>query len=577
MLLRLRGAMYPSGAVVFAAARWFARCAARSCTGDAIFFNEPRRVRAPTDQLPSRFWFCFLVAAIAVLFAGLSLPLTDGVTAFYGKIAKNALAAGDWLTFHHQLMPLVDKPPLVFWLMSLSFAAFGTAEWTLRLWHVLLATALAAATYALARLALSTREALAAAAVLVTTMQFFYQSLVPEPHIPLALFLTLAVYWYLRWEREGRLYASVFAWLAAALAVLTVGIAGAVMVALVIGAHLIVDRPRYPRGAVQAVVLGAAAFFVVAAPWFVIGAVRQGRPFVDTFFLGGTLGVARFFQHVQAAPTVVPWWVGFGAYLLLLPLGFLPWTGWLWPALRQGWAARRSADRVLWVCTLWTIVVLGFLSISLGDKSSRYLLPVLPPLAVLAGRAVGDVRWARESAIVSLAAAVPLLGMVTAVAVVKFPEDAARYTPIFWAFLPSFAAGLGAYAVATFLGRPGTGVVLLAGLTVLAYGLAIVTTARIWDQVTPWRQLARIVNAQDAPGAHVVVLGSDNEFLDFYVTKPVEYVREDGLARDWTRAPLIAIVPEQTVSRLPASPRPIVLGRAPTGLVVVANGSPTSR
>lgn len=539
-------------------------------------WNEPRRVRAPAD-LPSRFWLSLLAAAIAVLLAGLSLPLTDGVTAFYGKIAKNALATGDWLTFHHQLMPLADKPPLVFWLMGLSFAAFGTAEWALRLWHVCLAAALAGATYALARLDLPTRESLAAAAVLATTMQFFYQSLVPEPHIPLALFLTLAVYWYLRWEREGRLYASVFAWLSAALAVLTVGIAGAVMVALVVGAHLIVDRPRSPRGAGPAVALGAAAFFMVAAPWFVIGAVRQGRPFVDTFFLGGTLGVARFFQHVQAAPTVVPWWVGFGAYLLLLPLGFLPWTGWLWPALRHGWSARRSGDDVLWVCTLWTIAVLGFLSISLGDKSSRYLLPVLPPLAVLAGRAVGDPRWAREAAIVSLAAAVPLLGMVTVVAMVKFPEDAARYTPIFWAFLPSFAAGLGAYAVVALLGRPGTGVVLLAGLTVLAYGLAIVTTGRIWDRVTPWRQVARVVNAQDAPGAHVVVLGSDNEFLDFYIAKPVEYVREDGLARAWTREPVIAILPEPHAARLPASPRPLVLGRAPAGWMVVANGSPTSR
>ncbi len=514
---------------------------------------------------------------MVLLLVGLPLPLTDGVTALYGKIAKNILATGDWLTLRHPLMPVVDKPPLMFWLMSLSFAAFGTAEWALRLWHVVLAVALALATYALARLAVPRSEALAAAAVLITTTQFFYQSLVPEPHIPLALFLTLAVYWHLRWEREGRLHASVLAWLSAALAVLSIGIAGAVMVALVIGAHVIVDRPGHPRDAGRAVSLGAAAFFAVAAPWFVIGAVRQGRPFLDTFFVGGTLGVARFFQHVQAAPTVVPWWAGFGAYLLLLPLGFLPWTPWLWPALREGWAARRAPNSILWVCTLWTIVVLGFLSISLGDKSSRYLLPVLPPLAVLVGRAVGDLRWAKQAALVSLATALPLLGMVSAVAFVKFPEDAARYTPIFWAFLPAFAGGLGAFAVATLMGRPGTGVGLLAGFTVLAYGLAIVTTARIWDRVTPWRQLASIVNAQDAPGAHVVMLGPDNEFLDYYVVRPVEYVDENDLARTWTREPVIAVLPERAVSGLPASPRQIVVGRVPTGLVVVTNGSLTPR
>ncbi len=514
-----------------------------------------------------------LTASVLLLLVGLPLPLTDGVTALYGKVAKNMLATGDWLTPRHHLMRVVDKPPLMFWLMSLSFAAFGTAEWVLRLWHVMCSVALALATYALARLAVSVGEALAAGAVLITSTQFFYQSLVPEPHIPLALFLTLAVYWHLRWEREGRFHASLLAWLSAALAVLSVGIAGAAMVALVIGAHLVVDRPRPPRRAWRAVTLGAGVFLLVAAPWFLIGAVRQGRPFLDTFFVGGTLGVARFFQHVQAAPTVVPWWAGFGAYLLLLPLGFLPWSGWLWPALREGWAARPAPGSILWVCALWIIVVLGFLSVSLGDKSSRYLLPVLPPLAVLVGRVVGDLRWSREAAIVSLAVAVPLLAMVTVVAVVKFPEEAARYTPIFWAFIPAFAAGLGAYAVATFMGRPGTGVAWLAGLTLLAYGLAIVTTARIWDQVTPWRPLARIVNAQAAPRAHVVMLGPDNEFIDYYVTRPVEYAGEAELARKWIEEPIIAIVPAQALSRLPASPGHVIVGSAPGGLVVVTNGS----
>jgi len=299
---------------------------------------------------------------------------------------------------------------------------------------------------------------------------------------------------------------------------------------------------------------------------------RQGQPFIDTFFLGGTLGVGRFFQHVQASPTVVPWWAGFGAYLVLLPLGFLPWTGWLWPALKEGWAARRSSASLLWVCALWTIVIVGLLSVSLGDKSSRYLLPVFPPLAVLVAHVVGSSRWARPAAVVSLATAVPLLGLVTAVALVKFPGDAARYTPLIWSFLPAFVAGLCAYAVATFRGRPTAGVILLTLLTLLAYALAITSVARIWDEVSPWRPLARIVNGLGPADARVVVLGSDNEFADYYIERPVEYVTAAALARDWGRDRIIAIVPERALSTLPASPHPVIAGRAPTGLVVVTNG-----
>lgn len=118
----------------------------------------------------SHLWLFLLLAAIVTLLLGLPLPLTDGVTAFYGTIAKNILATGDWLTLHHRMMPLVDKPPLTFWLMSLSFAAFGTSEWALRLWHLGLAVGVALGTYALARLDLPRHLALAAAAILMTEL-----------------------------------------------------------------------------------------------------------------------------------------------------------------------------------------------------------------------------------------------------------------------------------------------------------------------------------------------------------------------------------------------------------------------
>src|SRR5438105_2201232 len=91
-----------------------------------------------------------------------------------------------------------------------------------------------------------------------------------SPHIgtPDPLCRTLAVYWHLRWERGGAWYAPALVSLAAALAVLTIGIAGVVMIALVVGAPLTIDRPRLPRGAAGAAMLGAAVFLAVALPWF---------------------------------------------------------------------------------------------------------------------------------------------------------------------------------------------------------------------------------------------------------------------------------------------------------------------
>ena len=526
----------------------------------------------PAEAPRVRDWALWLLAAgVVVLLAGMPLPLTDGVTAFYGKIAKNILASGDWLTLHHRLTPVVDKPPLTFWLMGLSMAAFGTAEWVLRGWHIGLAIATVYATYALARLVLPRPQALLSALILLTSAQFFYQSLVPEQHVPLTLFVTLAVYWYLRWEREGRAAASVLAWCAVACAVLSIGLAGLVMPVLIIGTHVGVDRPRLPPHPFPAAALGALVFLLVAAPWFVAGVLRQGTPFVNTFFLGGTLGVGRFFHHVQAAPTTVPWWAGLGAYALLVPLGTLPWTGWLWPALRGGWQARRGREPVLWVCTLWVIVVLAFLSVSPGDKASRYILPILPPLAVLAGRAVAQPRGAKAAAAISLAAALPLLAVMAVVPFWKFPEESARYAPLFWAFLPAFAAALAGYAVVTSLGHPREGIALLVAMTLVSYGLAMATLARTWDRISPWRPLAGIVNRIQAPGARLLVWGDFNELADYYITRPVEFVGRDALVRAWQDGDVLAIVPEAVARTLPAPPPAVIVATTPSGLDLVSN------
>jgi len=123
-----------------------------------------------------------------------------------------------------------------------------------------------------------------------------------------------------------------------------------------------------PRKWARDVSLAFVAFFLVGAPWFVIAGLRQGQAFVETFLLGGSLGVGRFFHPALSAPGATPGWIGLLAYVVFLPLGVLPWTGWLWPGLRQGWRIRSARPWVLRVCAIWVVTILAFLTISPGDK-----------------------------------------------------------------------------------------------------------------------------------------------------------------------------------------------------------------
>ncbi|OLD60817.1 MAG: hypothetical protein AUI83_01595 [Armatimonadetes bacterium 13_1_40CM_3_65_7] len=79
-------------------------------------------------------WFRWIGAAgIAVLLAGLALPLTDGDTAFYATVARGALKSGEWVALYTPGGQVFDKPPLTIWLLALSMAAFGSAEWAFAL------------------------------------------------------------------------------------------------------------------------------------------------------------------------------------------------------------------------------------------------------------------------------------------------------------------------------------------------------------------------------------------------------------------------------------------------------------
>jgi len=526
----------------------------------------------PGDWTESR-WVAWLLAAAGVLLllAGFALPLTDGDSAFYAAVARDALRSGEWLVFYVRGGGVFDKPPLTTWLLELSLALFGSAEWAVRMWHVGLGLVTALVTYRLARLDLSARQSLVAALVLLTSGQFFYQSLVPQQDVPVALFVALAGYWYLRWLRDASGWMAALAGVSTALAVLSKGLFGAVLPVLLVAVHMILDRPRWPGAWPRHVAGAAAAFLVVAVPWFVVAGLRQGRAFVDTFFLGGSLGIGRFFHPGLSSPGSVPSWAGILAYIVFLPLGMLPWTGWLWPGLRDGWRARGSTPPVVRLCAVWVVTVVVFLTISPGDKVIRYLLPALPAAAVLVAFAIGEARGGAAAWRVSLAMGVLLAAALVWLVAQPLGPETAAYRPLALAFLLPLIAGLIGSALLLRRSSGPRAMVFLTVLTLAAYGMLVGATARQWDDVSPWRPVARAVNAASTPASKVVILGERTPFLEFYVDRPVEFADRAGLQEAWRSGPVVAVVPVDALAVLEPGPMPVIAGSAPGRLLVIRN------
>jgi 4-amino-4-deoxy-L-arabinose transferase-like glycosyltransferase len=458
-------------------------------SGDRVT-PHARTTGAPSRPWERR-WGALLLATAAVGLAGLGLPSLGGDDEFYGAIARQIVTTGEWVTLAHPAHPgwLVDKPPLTFWLMAVSLRLGGDRPAVLRAWHVALALATVGVTWQLGARALGREGGMLAALLLATSGQFFYVAFDPAQDVPLTFFLTVAMLAYVTYRAAGGVRAAVLAGLAVALAVLTKGIVALAVFGLVAAADLALP-PRRGVWRWRDAGLGAAVFLAVAAPWFVAGALRQGRPFVDTFFLWGTLGVGRFFQGV--APKM-PYWQALLIFVPTVMVGVLPWTGVLPGAVAEGWRAIRGGVPVLRVCGLWAGLYFLLLSVSPGDKMMHHLLPLYPAVMVLAARFVltvdGHPARLRVSAGLALAAVIPAAAGV-ALMVARYPQVTRPALPAAAPFVAALLAALLAFAGAARRGRARAAVAAAAALMVAAHASAEAFVLRRWDALRAAGQVA---------------------------------------------------------------------------------------
>src|SRR3984893_4376068 len=75
-----------------------------------------------------------VVAALVFLGGVISPPgLMDDVDAVQAQIARNMLESGDWVTARLNGVVYLEKSPLIYWIMALSFKIFGVSDWAARL------------------------------------------------------------------------------------------------------------------------------------------------------------------------------------------------------------------------------------------------------------------------------------------------------------------------------------------------------------------------------------------------------------------------------------------------------------
>src|SRR5712691_4172725 len=75
----------------------------------------------------------FLFVPAAILYPCLSFYLFEPDEGRYAQIPREMLARGDWIVPVLQGEPYLDKPPLFYWLVMLSYRLLGIHDWSARL------------------------------------------------------------------------------------------------------------------------------------------------------------------------------------------------------------------------------------------------------------------------------------------------------------------------------------------------------------------------------------------------------------------------------------------------------------
>jgi 4-amino-4-deoxy-L-arabinose transferase-like glycosyltransferase len=337
-------------------------------------------------------WICIYVPGL------LQPALFDDADSAHAEAAREMLTLHDWVTLHENGIRYLEKAPLPYWAMAVSFRIFGVTQWSARLAQGLGVLLLSLFLIQMGKKFLSEEAGFWAGIVCVTSFGPYLFTRILIPDLIVGFWIAVGLYFFLQgWQAQRPSLFSCWALaVSVALNVLTKGLIGLVFPAAIIVVFLLLVRDL--RHLLKMRLLSSAlVFLAVAAPWHVLAALRnppagQARGFLWFYFVNEHflryLG-KRYPADYGTFPLVLFW--------VMIFVWLLPWSAFLPQALRQARLrllrtanSRQSPDAALLLFFVWAIVILLFFSFS--TRQEYYLAPALPALALLLGN------WlARES------------------------------------------------------------------------------------------------------------------------------------------------------------------------------------
>ena len=340
--------------------------------------------------------FYIVLCIIIYILGSLFIPLMEIDSVQYANISREMLQNKNFLQIFDQGKDYLDKPPMLFWLSSLSMYFFGINDFAFRLPSILMAILAIYSTYKFTLLYYSNEIAILAALILASTQAMFLITHDVRTDTMLMAWVILAIWQFAIWLNNRKWHSLIIAFSAVAFGMMTKGPIALMVPIFSFAPHMLIHR-NFKMLFRWEYLVGLIIIIILLIPMD-IGLYQQFdlHPEKVMYEKTGTSGI-RFFYWTQSFGRITGesvWHENDDFFFLFQNLlwGFLPWTLFLISGLISECTRVIRTKFIVNKNEEW-IVLPGFLITYTALGISNYQLPhyiyvVLPFTAIIAAKSL---------------------------------------------------------------------------------------------------------------------------------------------------------------------------------------------
>lgn len=472
-------------------------------------------------RVSNRVFWSLLLATFVVYLLGMRVDVMEVDAAQYAEMSWEMFTTGNYLQVYNCGKPYLDKPPLLFWLNTLSFFLFGISNFSYKFASLLFALLAIYATYRLSKHFYDEPVARLSAVLLATSQALFLMTNDVRTDTMLTGAVVFAVWQWVLYFEERKWKNLLLGSIGVALALLAKGPIGLIATGAALLPHLVLKK-QWKK--IFDIKLFAAGFIIVTflLP-MCIGLYQQWgikglRFYFWTQSFGRITGESEwnnnpdtFFLLHTTAWAIAPWTI----FL------FMGWVAGLYNLLKMRFV---SWSRKEFITISGFTIVLLLLSLS-RYQLSHYVYVLLPFAAVIAAQCVYERYYRKEKKTV-------FTWIQTMVCVALLIIAGALYYSLTAGNLLALATLVACCAVTVFVFLAFQDIILTSAMAAIGFNLLL--NAFYFPSILkyqPGNDFGRYIREHTTSGSELVMYHTVSDFSTaFYARKidiPVIWTKED--------------------------------------------------